>query len=303
MVRIAPRPAVRSSLTGSDGPAAVSPLVRVPPLPRPSVVRELVLVAVFYTAYTLLRILLNDPGGPARAFANAAAVLDLERALSLDVELGLNRALVASEPLSLAANLFYLSAHFAVTLAVLAWLYRAHGAHYARLRTALVAATGTALAGFWLFPLAPPRFLPSEGFLDPVTAFGTPGLYASDVSAAMTNQYAAMPSMHAGWAVWCGIALVTLGRRWTTRALGLAYPACTVAVVLATANHYVLDVVAGVALVVLAYSLVPVAGSLRTRLRRRAHHRAGLTGPDDRLIENPASPESPPPGRAQRPLP
>ncbi|WP_460307884.1 phosphatase PAP2 family protein [Actinocorallia aurea] len=243
-----------------------------PPRPtaaRPSILREFVLVAVFYSAYSLIRVVLNDPGGPARAFANAAAVLDLERFLSLDVELSLNRALVASEPLSLAANLFYLSAHFTVTLAVLVWLYRARAAHYTRMRTALLAATGLALAGFWLFPLAPPRFLPAEGFLDPVTAFGTPGLYASDVSATMANQYAAMPSMHAGWAAWCGIALFAYGRRWWTRALGVLYPACTVAVVLATANHYVLDVVVGVALVLLALLATAPRAGLSARFRRR----------------------------------
>ncbi|MDX6743239.1 phosphatase PAP2 family protein [Actinocorallia sp. A-T 12471] len=258
-----PKPAPRK-------PAPAPPTQPTPSSLRPSVRRELLLVVVFYAAYSLVRILLNDPGGPARAFANAAAVLDVERAMFLDVELALNRALVASEALSLAANLFYLGAHFAVTLAVLVWLYLARARHYAPLRTALVAATGLALVGFWLYPLAPPRFLPSEGFLDPVTVFGTPGLYASDVSAAMTNQYAAMPSMHAGWALWCGIALAVHGRRWWTRLLGVIYPVCTFAVVLATANHYVLDVVAGVALVLGALGAALGAARFKTAPRLKA---------------------------------
>ncbi|MCD0451028.1 phosphatase PAP2 family protein [Actinocorallia sp. API 0066] len=264
MVQFAPLAPTRARPPATGGGTAA----RAPAARRPPVWRELLLVVVFYGAYSLVRVLLNDPDGPVKAFANAARILDLERALSLDVELALNRALLASESLATAANLFYLSAHFLVTLAVLVWLYRSHPAYYTRMRTAIVAATGLALVGFWLFPLAPPRFLPGEGFADPVVLFDTPGLYSSGVSAAMANQYAAMPSMHAGWAVWCGIALVALGRHWWTRALGVLYPAATILVIMATANHYVLDAVAGVALVVLALAAVKGPAPLSGRSRR-----------------------------------
>jgi hypothetical protein len=222
-----PRPVL---LTGIDG--------RPPP-----VWRELLLVIVFYGAYTITRLILS-PTGTGPAFSHAADVLSLERSLGLDVELGLNKALVGLPLLARAANVFYATAHFAVTLTVLIWLYRRRPAHYRRLRAALMAATAIALAGFWLYPLAPPRLI-GHGYVDPVTALHTFGLYSGHGSGELTNQFAAMPSMHAGWALWCGFVLVRLGRRPWVRVLGALYPVTTVLVILSTANHYLLDAVAG----------------------------------------------------------
>jgi membrane-associated phospholipid phosphatase len=213
----------------------------------PSVWRELLLVVLFYGAYTVTRLILS-PTGTAPAFSHAHDVLSLEKTLGLDVELGLNKALVAAPWLAKAANYFYASAHFIVTLSVLVWLYRRRPAYYQRLRTALMAATAIALAGFWLYPLAPPRLI-GNGFVDPVAALHSFGLYSAHGSGELTNQYAAMPSMHAGWALWCGFALVLLSRRRWLQVVGAAYPIVTVMVILSTANHYVLDVVAGFAVV------------------------------------------------------
>jgi hypothetical protein len=196
------------------------------------------------------RAVLNDPDGLRQAFLHARQILHWEQAAGLDVELSLNLALLNHEWLAVAANLFYLSAHFVVTICVIVWLYRSRPRHYLWLRTGIMAATGLALIGYWLYPLAPPRFLPEYGFVDPVVFFDTPGLYSSGPSTAITNQYAAMPSMHAGWALWCGIALLLLARSWWSRLLGVLYPVTTVLVIMATANHYVLDAVAGVLLIV-----------------------------------------------------
>lgn len=217
-------------------------------LAAPPVWRELLLVVLFYTGYTLTRIVLVQDGtGP--AFAHADQILNVERALGLDVELYLNETLLAIPWLARTANVFYATMHFIVTLAVVIWLYRYRPQHYRWLRTSIMVATGVALIGFWLYPLAPPRFLHSEGFVDPVTALHSLGLYASDASGTLTNQYAAMPSMHAGWALWCGVILVKLASQKWAKALGALYPATTVVVILSTANHYVLDAVAGIALV------------------------------------------------------
>lgn len=241
----------------------------------PPMWRELLLIAVFYSAYTLTRLVLND-GGTAVAFQNAYEILALERTLGIDIELSLNQALLQASWLALSANYFYGIAHFAVTLIVLVWLYRFRSRHYRWLRTALMAATAAALVGFWLYPLAPPRFLTGEGFVDPVQALGSWGLYSGQSAGTLTNQYAAMPSMHAGWALWCGFALVLLGGRSWVKAIGALYPAVTVLVIIATANHYVVDAVVGVCL---------VAGALL--LTRAAHrHRA------------PAPPKEPAPAAA-----
>ncbi len=254
MVQIATAPPEILAPGGDTDVRTQAPEVRTPP-----VWRELLLIALFYSAYMATRIILNAPGGPREAFRHAAQVLHWERAAGLDVELGLNQALLRHEWLATAANLFYLSAHFAVTIGVAVWLYRRRARHYAWLRTGLMAATGLALIGFWLYPLAPPRFLPEHGFVDPVVFFDTPGLYSSGASTAMANQYAAMPSMHAGWAFWCGLALLLLGRSWWTRILGVLYPVTTVLVILATANHYLLDAAAGIALIVLGLGVSRLA--------------------------------------------
>ncbi|MER7543950.1 phosphatase PAP2 family protein [Actinomadura sp.] len=217
-------------------------------LTAPPVWRELLLVVLFYTGYTLTRIVLVQDGtGP--AFAHAEEILRFERALGLDFELHLNHTLLAVPWLARTANIFYATMHFIVTLGIVVWLYRYRPQHYRWLRTSIMIATGLALIGFWLYPLAPPRFLHSEGFVDPVTALHSLGLYASDASGSLTNQYAAMPSMHAGWSLWCGIIMVRLATQLWAKILGALYPATTVFVILSTANHYVLDAVAGMALI------------------------------------------------------
>ncbi|MFS2293979.1 MAG: phosphatase PAP2 family protein [Actinomadura sp.] len=217
-------------------------------LGAPPVWRELLLVVLFYSAYTLTRlILVQDGTGP--AFEHAGQILRIERALGLDIELYLNEALLTMPWLARTANVFYATMHFIVTLGVIVWLYRYRPDHYRWLRTSIMVATGAALIGFWLYPLAPPRFLDHEGFVDPVTALHSLGLYASDASGTLTNQYAAMPSMHAGWAMWCGVVLVKLASQAWAKVLGALYPVTTVVVILATANHYVLDAVAGISLV------------------------------------------------------
>ncbi|TNY34844.1 phosphatase PAP2 family protein [Thermomonospora catenispora] len=236
------------------------------PITVPPVWRELTLIALFYTAYTLIRLVLND-GGTAAAYGNADRILALERALGVDVELGLNRWLLGEPWLARAANYYYGIAHFAVTLAIVIWLYRRRPEHYRRLRTALMAATAVALLGYWLYPLAPPRFLPEEGFVDPVQALGSWGLYSGQSAGALANQYAAMPSMHAGWAVWCGLVLARLGPRPAIRVIGALYPLVTVLVILATANHYLLDAIVGTALVLGALALSRARPVRRSRPR------------------------------------
>lgn len=230
-----------------------------PPQPRvtsrevtwsPRLWRELALTVVFYVAYTLVRLLI--PHDETTAYAHAGQVMRLEHALGLDVELGLNHALLHVPTLARAADVYYATAHFVVTLAVLVWLYRRRPLAYRWLRTTLIVATAVALLGFWLYPLAPPRFLTGQGFVDPVAAFHTVGLYSSTRSGGLTNQFAAMPSMHAGWALWCAVAVIVYARRPLIRAIAVLYPLVTLTVIFTTANHYLIDAVAGMIVVVFA---------------------------------------------------
>ncbi|MDN3353267.1 phosphatase PAP2 family protein [Actinomadura sp. DC4] len=210
----------------------------------PRLWREIALIAVFYGAYTLVRLLI--PHNDAAAYTHAGQVMRLEHALGPNIELKLNHALLHAPLLAKAANIYYATAHFAVTLMVLVWLYRARPELYRWLRTSLLLATGVALIGFWVYPLAPPRFLGGSGFVDPVTAFHSFGLYSSPQAGSLTNQFAAMPSMHAGWALWCAVALIVSVRRPLIKALAFLYPIVTITVIFSTANHYLLDAVAGV---------------------------------------------------------
>jgi PAP2 superfamily len=222
------------------------------PLSMPSfrLWRELSLIAAFYAAYTLVRLLIPHDDGA--AYTHAGQVLRLEHALGPNIELKLNRALLQAPALARAANVFYATAHFAVTLLVLAWLYRRRPGHYRWLRTSLLLATAVALIGFWVYPLAPPRFLAGAGFVDPVTALHSFGLYSSPQAGSLTNQFAAMPSMHAGWAVWCAVAVIVSTRRPLIMTIAALYPIVTITVIFATANHYLLDAVAGVAVMTFA---------------------------------------------------
>ncbi|MFC5182089.1 phosphatase PAP2 family protein [Actinomadura harenae] len=240
----------------------------------PPLWRELALIALFYTAYTLTRIILVQDGtGP--AFQHAKDILSLERTLGVDVELDLNRWLLDVTWLAKAANIFYASMHFVVTTALVVWLYRYRPQEYRWLRAAVMIATGLALIGFWLYPLAPPRFLGSAGFVDPVTALHSWGLYSGDSTGTMTNQYAAMPSMHAGWSLWCGFVLVRLGTQRWVKALGVAYPVTTVLVILSTANHYILDAVIGIGLIIGSLALSWLFYRRTPQPLQRARERVG----------------------------
>jgi len=200
------------------------------------------------------------------AIGNALGVLHLERTLHLDPELTLNRWMAHHHTLGVVSSYYYDNAHFVVTFGLLAWLWWRRADIYRPLRSALVAMNLIGLAVFWLYPVAPPRMLP--GFTDVVTATGAVGSWHSGPLAHDANQLAAMPSLHMAWAAWCGLVLWQLSSRLWVRALAVAYPCVTCFAVLATGNHFLLDVFAGLATAALAVALVqalrralPAAGS------------------------------------------
>lgn len=210
--------------------------------------RELALIAAVYELYTATRRI--SAGGADDAIANARRVLRVEHVAGLTPERWLNHVVSQRAFLALPADYAYASLHYVVTPVVLVWLWRAHRSAYLPARRTLMAATLLGLAGFMLLPLAPPRMMP--GFIDTMAAYGHVGWWGSAASApkglgSFTNQFAAMPSLHVGWAIWCGVMVARHARRTWVRSLAAAYPAMVVLVVLSTANHYLLDVVAGLA--------------------------------------------------------
>jgi hypothetical protein len=211
-------------------------------------VREVLVLGALYMAYESVRLAVQ--GGRPLALAHGQRILALERSWHIAVDPWLNAYVTARPVLALPACFAYASLHDLVTLSVLVWLWLRRPAVYPAARTALVIATLLGLAGFWLIPVAPPRMLP--GFTDTMLAYGGYGWWGTATSGPhdlshLTNQFAAMPSLHVGWAVWCGWHIMRLSRRWQARALGAGYPLLIVGVVIGTANHFLLDAVAGVA--------------------------------------------------------
>src|SRR4029079_18693462 len=171
--------------------------------------------------------------------------------LHLWVEPTVNSWLSPHRLLSLTADYYYELSHAFVTAAVLVWLWRRHPDIYSRWRNTLLGLSLAALAVFWAFPVAPPR-LTAPGMTDILVKYDALG--AAHAPSGLIDLYAALPSLHVAWAVWCALAVIAAGRTWR-RGLALAYPAATTLVVLTTANHYVLDAVAGAGLTFAAVAI------------------------------------------------
>ncbi|GIF14568.1 phosphatase PAP2 family protein [Actinoplanes teichomyceticus] len=217
-----------------------------------SALRELGLVAVLFLVYKVGR--LAATGHVAQAYDNARTVWDLERRLRLPGELSVQHRLLSWHWLVEVANCYYAYVHFPATAACLIWLYLRRPAHYRWTRNVLVLLTGAALLVHFVMPLAPPRMLTGTGMLDLGRLYG-PAVYGAPETDQLSNQYAAMPSLHVGWAVVVAIALISAtSMRW--RALWLLHPVITLLVVVATGNHYWLDAIAAGALLAVAYAVV-----------------------------------------------
>ncbi|GAX50873.1 phosphatase PAP2 family protein [Streptomyces olivochromogenes] len=210
---------------------------------RPRFWFEILLIAVSYWTYSLIRNAV--PEQKQEALRNADWLWRLEHHLGIAVEQSVNHAVNSATWLIVGMNYYYATLHFVVTLGVLVWLYRSHPGRYAAARLALFATTAVALLGYYFFPLAPPRLMIGGDFVDTVVVHHTWGSMASGDLKHMSNQYAAMPSMHIGWSLWCGLSVFALASVPWVRVLGLLYPAATLLVIVSTANHFWLDAVGG----------------------------------------------------------
>jgi hypothetical protein len=218
------------------------PPARVRAIRPPRWWQEIGFIAIVYFLYSLVRNAV--PSHEAGAFQRARTILSIERWSHIDVEHSLNRFVDHQHWLAYICNYYYSTLHFVVTIAVLVWLYVKQPLRYRAIRSVLLWTNLVALIGFWFLSVAPPRMLP--GFIDTVVKFHTWGSLASPGLAKASNQFAAMPSLHIGWAMWCAVAIVALAKRTWVRALGVLYPIATVFVIVGTANHFVLDAVGGV---------------------------------------------------------
>jgi hypothetical protein len=196
------------------------------------------------------------------ALAHARGVLALEGTLHLDPEHALDRWLAAHPTLGLVVSDYYDNAHFIVTLGLLGFLWWRRADIYRPLRNALVAVNLLGFLVFWLFPVAPPRML--SGFTDVVASTHAIGSWHTGALASHANELAAMPSLHMAWAGWCAVVVWALTRRWWLRALGALHVCLTALAVLATGNHFLLDLVAGLVTLVAAFGLARALETART---------------------------------------
>jgi PAP2 superfamily len=232
--------------------------------------KEAIIVGIFYAVYSWTRNQFGSnkiaaDGIPDQAFTNAVRVIRAETALDLFHEQTVQAWFLPYKWFIQFWNTWYGTMHFIVTLAVFILLFLKRRDVFPQWRNTLAAMTALAIVGFAFFPLMPPRLLdepcpaqdPSSyggeciysserpeggwGFVDTLSEFGGPWSFDSDTMASISNQYAAMPSMHIGWSTWCAVAVWPLLKRRWLKVLVALYPLATLFCIIVTANHFWLD--------------------------------------------------------------
>jgi hypothetical protein len=268
------RPAPATASHGSFGPRTiVAGATRL--LSRGWIVEISVIVALAI-AYNVIRAL-PRPHDVA-AFAHAREILSFEGPLFGWIEVPLNQWMAGVPVVAVAACYFYAALHYAATPLVLFRSRRQGGWQYWRGYWSLVIASGIALVVYALYPVAPPRLVPDLDIVDVMRSFSQYGWWGAAASAPRgigdaTNQFAALPSMHFGWALWCAIQMWGFGSRFW-RVLALLYPTLLTVVVIGTGNHFITDVAAGGVCVLIALGIVYGIRALMSRLERRTPARA-----------------------------
>jgi hypothetical protein len=261
--------------------------------------KEVAFGVAVYAVYSVVRNQFGSAGGdPGPAYEHARWVIDLERSLHLYVEPHLQRWYLdlPGHGLIRLWNVYYGMAHFVVTFVALVWLFRRDPERYPLWRNALALTTCVAVVGFAAYSLMPPRLLDDPGqfgacpiyapeaaagwqagdpqppgcdrygYVDTVDRYGGWISFGNEGMKDVSNQYAAMPSMHIGWSSWSAFVLLPLVRRRWARALVIAYPAITLACILVTANHYWIDGVGGLLCLAAGFGLArAVTGRGRSR--------------------------------------
>ncbi|MDI3341201.1 MAG: phosphatase PAP2 family protein [Sphaerobacter sp.] len=234
---------------------------------------EFGIVAGLFALYYATRGLVA--GKELAAFQNAREVMHLERRLGLFRELGVQALLLAQPWIVHILNWIYTYTHMAGLGLFGIWLFWRHTTRYREYRNIFLGILGVGLLIYALFPLAPPRFFPYSGFVDTLALYS--GVNYDQPSVAMLyNPFAAMPSLHVAFALFCGIGVIRVGRRLLHWVIGTTFPLLMITAVVGTGNHYILDAIAGSLLTVLAYLLVPRLLAAVDRYRRQPAERAAL---------------------------
>jgi hypothetical protein len=215
--------------------------------------RQFALLGLTYLAYTIVRGMVEGRAGA--AFQHARDVINIERTLHLFVEPSIQAWATSSHFLMTTASWIYINAQTSVTLGALAYLYVVHNRSFYFVRNMFLIAMVLALTAYYVFPTAPPRFLPEWGFVDSVSDFTRVHTTTSSLSGSvggsslnpsgLVNLYAAVPSMHVAFALMIAWPLATLSRWRIVRGLWLLYPLLITFVIIVTANHFIADAILG----------------------------------------------------------
>jgi len=249
---------------------------------------ELAFLAVLYVGYSASRLLASNDFAPARG--HALDILTFEQSWRIDGESWLNDKFVQYDWLGVFGSYWYATTHYIVTIVVLIWIYRRSASEYVTARRSLVLATVVGLSFYLTMPTAPPRLI--EGmYTDVMSLYSYAGWWGADASApkglgGMTNELAAFPSLHAGWALWVALVLIRAGVPKFVQALGLAYAATMAIVIIGTGNHWVLDAIVGWIVVLVAFGAV-IAWERRSPVlaHEEAHRKRAQLAPDDVIVD------------------
>ncbi len=228
-------------------------------LARRDGIAQLAVVLGAVAAYEAARLAMQPNWS--QAFANANRIESLEEVLGFAWEQSLQRAFLALPNLVAALNLFYFIGHFLITGIFFFWLYHRSRDGFRSFRDGFLAATAIAVVIHWLFPTAPPR-LAGVGLEDTLLVLSGIDI-GSPHSSALSNPVAAVPSLHAAYALGVGIGVMRYARSHLIRIAGAIYPPLVVLTIVVTGNHFVLDAIAGMAVLGVGFGLARV-------LRRRS---------------------------------
>jgi len=232
--------------------------------------REILYVLAFYIIYSVVRNMQGSASvSNAHALHHARDIIDIERWLHIFNERSVQKTFIDYRGFIEFWNLFYGTFHFFVTIAAMLWLFRRFPERYPKWRNVLASTTAVALAGFALYPLLPPRLLPASfGFVDTLRVYGSLWSFDSGAMHKISNQYAAMPSLHFGWSAWCALVLITTLPRTWMKVIAVLYPLATTFSIVVTANHYWLDAVGGAVALSIGYGLgVGITDAIARRRR------------------------------------
>ncbi len=223
--------------------------------------RQLAFMGAAYWVYSLVRGVVDAPGGAAVAFENARRLISIELELNVFVEPSV-QAWAEGVPVMVdVSSWLYINAQTTVTMGALVFLYVVHNRSFPFVRNMFAVAWVLALVAYGLYPTAPPRLFPEWGFFDAVSSFT--GVSHTDSAAALFNPYAAVPSMHVCFAVMIGVPLSRLCRHRAVRLFWTLYPLLVVFVIVTTANHFLADAFLGALTAGLAALAARRIGQLR----------------------------------------